>query len=73
MDLNMAIKQITKDEADLLNVLLGQVSLKENQNGKPIEVLTLSYVRAKPGLTGVELVFAEDATQSDETATPTNK
>ncbi|WP_354734655.1 hypothetical protein [Acinetobacter nosocomialis] len=69
----MAIKQITKDEADLLNVLLGQVSLKENQNGKPIEVLTLSYVRAKPGMTGVELVFVEDSTSSAETPASTTK
>ena len=53
MDSDMAIKQITKDEADLLNVLLGQVSLKESQNGKPIEVLTLSYVRSDPSMTGV--------------------
>ncbi len=64
MDSDMAIKQITKDEADLLNVLLGQVSLKESQNGKPIEVLTLSYVRSDPSMTGVELVFKES---NDET------
>lgn len=59
MDPDMAIKQITKDEADLLNVLLGQVSLKESQYGKPVEILTLSYVRSDPSMTGVELVYQE--------------
>ncbi|WP_268260533.1 hypothetical protein [Acinetobacter baumannii] len=44
----MALKQITKDEANLLNVLLGQVNLLEGQNGKPVENLTLIYDRKTP-------------------------
>ncbi|EPK7577892.1 hypothetical protein LJ613_001174, partial [Acinetobacter baumannii] len=62
----MALKQITKDEANLLNVLLGQVNLLEGQNGKPVENLTLIYDRKTPGLALVGLVYADETTTTEE-------
>ncbi|MFX6134386.1 hypothetical protein ABTF13_20275, partial [Acinetobacter baumannii] len=62
----MALKQITKDEANLLNVLLGQVNLLEGQNGKPVENLTLIYDRKTPGLASVGLVYVDETTTTEE-------
>ncbi|HHB0842113.1 TPA: hypothetical protein ACOQXB_003272 [Acinetobacter baumannii] len=62
----MALKQITKDEANLLNVLLGQVNLLEGQNGKPVENLTLIYDRKAPGLASVGLVYVDETTTTEE-------
>lgn len=62
----MALKQITKDEANLLNVLLGQVNLLEGQNGKPVENLTLIYDRKTPSLASVGLVYVDETTTTEE-------
>ncbi|WP_171194810.1 hypothetical protein [Acinetobacter sp. A47] len=52
----MALKKITREEANLTTWLLGQISLLEQQSGKKVTALDLSY-EGQSGGTGINLQF----------------
>lgn len=52
----MALKKITREEANLTTWLLGQISLLEQQSGKKVTALDLAY-EGQSGGTGINLQF----------------
>lgn len=60
----MAIKRITREEANLTSWCLSQVQNVEITTGKTVQSLKLEYV---DGSVGVELIYAPDPVTTTET------